>query len=129
MERRAQFSRVDALAVACGVGAFVCVSLLRIEATYQLHPPEALGLVLTLLMYLIPGALVGLMAPTSPVKGGVTLGVLTTLVVLFEVPLRPEFLPVADVARIAAAFLGIGVVACSIGCLAGARLRSRANDR
>jgi hypothetical protein len=128
MERRIQFSRVDVLAVVCGVAAFACLSLLRIEATYQLHPPEALGLVLTLLMYLIPGALVGLMAPTSPLKDGVTLGALTTLVVLVEVPLRPGFLPAADIARVAAAFLGIGVVACSIGCLAGARLRSRAND-
>jgi hypothetical protein len=76
------------LALGVGLLAFGGLSILRIQLGYALHPAAPIGLVLTALMYLIPGAAVGLLVPQFRLLHGAILGLLTTVVVWFEVPMQ-----------------------------------------
>lgn len=80
------------LALVAGLIAFVGLSVLRIRLQYAFYPASAVGFVLTVLMYLIPGAIVALVAAQFRLLHGAALGLLTALVVWFEVPLPPALL-------------------------------------
>jgi hypothetical protein len=106
--------------VALGIGLmlFLALSIVRIRLQYAFHPAAPVGFLLTLLMYLIPGATVGLLAPQVRFLDGVILGLLTAVVVWFEVRMQRASLPWTDVARFAGFIVLFGVVVSVAGSLA-----------
>jgi hypothetical protein len=89
------------------------------------------GFLLTLLMYLIPGATVGLLAPQVRFLDGVILGLLTAVVVWFEVRMQRASLAWTDVAQFAGFIVVFGVVVSVAGSLAAhwALQRVTSNNR
>ena len=106
--------------VTLGVGLilFLALSLVRIRLQYAFHPSAPVGLLLTLLMYVIPGASVGLLAPQFRFVDGVILGLLTAGVVWFEVPMQRALSSWRDVTQFVAFIVLIGVVVSVAGSLA-----------
>jgi hypothetical protein len=113
-----------ALALLAGLLAFAFLSYLRIQIQYAAAPPPAVGLILTVLMYLLPGCLVGYLVPRSPVISGALLGLLTVAVVWLEVPLRPGVVPWGEIAKALTAFSALGIIVCAGGSGAAAYLRA-----
>jgi hypothetical protein len=111
-------TRRSLLALGVGLIAFAGLSILRIRMQYALLPPAALGFILTLLMYLVPGALVALLVPRFRLMHGAVLGLLTTFVVWFEVPLRPTLVSWSAIAQSLMLFAFLGVVVCLVGSAA-----------
>jgi hypothetical protein len=113
--------------VALGVGllTFVVLSSLRVRVQYVAPQPPAVALLLSLLMYLVPGFVTGLFLTRGYLPAGAVLGLLTVTVVWFEAPLRAGALSLADLATALAAFAALGVIACSAGCAAAGFLRAR----
>jgi len=106
------------LALGVGVLAFLALSLVRIRLQYGLHPVAPLGFLFTLLMYLVPGAIVGLLVPQFRLVHGVLLGVITAVVVWFEVPLPHAALSWRDIAQLASLAVLFGVVVSVAGSVA-----------
>jgi hypothetical protein len=105
------------LALGVGLVLFGGLSILRIRLQYALPLGATLGFALTVLMYLIPGALVGLLVLESRLLHGAILGLLTILVVWFETPLQRASLPWIGITKFLA-FLGLfGVVVSAAGSL------------
>ena len=106
---RLLFTVRSLLALGLGLAVFTGLSILRIHIQYTFHPSATLGLALTVLMYVIPGALVGLLVPQFRLLHGAVLGLLTIFVVWSEVPLPSPGLPWLDVAQfiVLAALFGI----------------------
>jgi hypothetical protein len=113
------------IALAVGVLCFLLLSLLRIRVQFAAAPQPAVGLILTLLMYFLPGFVTGLLIPRASVIPGVVLGLLTVGVVWFEVPLRPSLSSWSDLATALVAFSALGIVTCGAGCAAAGYLRHR----
>jgi hypothetical protein len=103
------------IALAVGLLAFAGLSLLRIRIQHAYYPSAVLGLTLTVLMYVIPGAIVGVLVPQLRLLHGAVLGLLTVLVVWFEVPPWPAELPRVDVAQFIAVATLFGVAVCVAG--------------
>ena len=117
-----------ALALLAGLVAFAFLSYLRIQIQYATAPPLAVGLILTAVMYLLPGCLVGFLVPRSPLITGALLGLLTVSVVWLEVPLRPAVLPWGEIAKALTAFSALGIIVCAAGSGAVAYLRAHRPD-
>lgn len=113
-----------ALALFAGLVAFAFLSYLRIQIQYAAAPPPAVGVILTVLMYLLPGCLVGFLVPRSPLIPGALLGLLTVGVVWLEVPLRPGVMPWGEIAKALTAFSALGIIVCAGGSSAAAYLRA-----
>jgi hypothetical protein len=113
--------------VALGVGllTFVVLSSLRIRVQYVAPQPPAIALLLSLLMYLVPGFVTGLFLTRGHLTAGAVLGLLTVTVVWFQAPLRAGALTLADLAAALAAFAALGVLTCTAGCAAAGFLRAR----
>jgi len=113
--------------VALGVGllTFVVLSSLRIRVQYLAPQPPAVGLVLSLLTYLVSGFATGMLLTRGHLPAGSVLGLFTVGVVWLEVPLRPGQLAPADLATALCAFAALGVVACAAGCAAAGFVRAR----
>ncbi len=107
------------LAVVTGLAAFVGLSLLRIKLQYVLHPNAFFGLLLTMLMYLIPGALVGLLARQPKLPHAAVLGGLTVAVVWLEIPLQRAALSGGQVVQFLALISLFGVAITVAGCFVG----------
>jgi hypothetical protein len=106
------------LALGAGLIAFTALSILRIRLQYTFHPSAIFGLLLTVLMYLIPGAVVGLLAMQFRLLHGAVLGLLTAFVVWFEVPLQRAVLSWIDVAEFLVLMLLFGFVVSAAGGVA-----------
>jgi|SRR5580693_876016 hypothetical protein len=113
-----------ALALCAGLVAFALLSYLRIQIQYAVAPPPVVGVILTVLMYLLPGCLVGFLVPRSPLFPGALLGLLTVGVVWLEVPLRPGVVPWGEIAKALAAFSALGIIVCAGGSGAAAYLHA-----
>jgi hypothetical protein len=113
--------------VALGVGllTFVVLSSLRIRVQYLAPQPPAVGLLLTLLVYLVSGFATGVLLTRAYLLTGSVLGLFTVTVVWFEVPLRSGRLALADLATALVAFALFGVIACTAGCAAAGFVRAR----
>jgi len=125
------FTARSLLALALGLVAFVGLSLLRIQIQYAFHPAAVLGALLTVLMYVLPGALVALLVPQFRLLHGAVLGLLTVFVVWFEVPLRSAQLSCLDVAQfiVLASLFGAGVSLAGSGAAQWAIQRMTSNNR
>jgi hypothetical protein len=86
--RRIEAITRSLLAVVIGLIAFIGLSLLRIQLPQVIQASVFVRLLATLLMYLIPGALVGALAPRSRPLHAAVLGLLTVAVVWREIPLQ-----------------------------------------
>ena len=117
-----------ALSLLAGLVAFAFLSYLRIQIQYAAAPPLAVSLILTALMYLLPGGLVGFLVPRSPLISGALLGLLTVGVVWLEVPLRPAVMPWGEIAKALTAFSALGIIVCAGGSSAAAYLRAHRLD-
>ena len=117
-----------AAAVALGAAAFVCFSYLRIQIQSTAPPAPLLGVALTLLMYLIPGAVVGCLVPRSPLVPGALLGLLTAPVVWFEVGLRLNSRFWSGLAEISLGVAALGLVGCLAGSVGAAYICRRRSD-
>ena len=115
---RALTSARSLVALGVGLMLFLVLSIVRIRLEVAFYPVAPIGLALTLLMYLIPGAAVGILAPQVRFVDGVILGLLTAVVVWFEVPMQRASLPWTDVAQFAALIVLFGVVVSVAGSLA-----------
>ncbi len=105
--------------MAFGVGLilFLALSLVRIRLQYAFHPTAPVGLLFTLLMYLIPSASVGLLTPQFRFVDGAVFGLLTAVVVWFEVSTQLALLAWTDVAQFVAVTVLFGVVVSLAGSL------------
>ena len=106
------------LALSLGLVVFAGLSMLRIRVTYDFHPPATVGLLLTILMYLIPGMVVGLVARNFCLLHGALLGVLAAAVVWFEVPLQRALLAWTAVAQFLLMMVLFGAVIGAVGSIA-----------
>jgi hypothetical protein len=113
--------------VALGVGllTFVVLSSLRIRVQYFAPQPPAVGVLLTLLMYLLSGFATGLFLTRAYLLAGSVLGLFTVAVVWFELPLRSGQLNIADLAAALLAFAALGIATCAAGCVSAGFLRAR----
>jgi hypothetical protein len=107
------------LALALGLMAFVGLSLFRIHLQFTLQPVAALGLVLTVLMYLLPGAIVALLVSERRLMHGAVLGLLTVCVVWCEVPLRSVPVSWLDLVKFVVFMVLFGVVVSTAGAGVG----------
>lgn len=105
------------VALVVGLIAFVGLSVLRIRLQSAFDPASTVGFVLTVLMYLIPGALVALVAAQFRLLHGAALGLLTAVVVWFEVPLS-RTLPSWVLMRFLVLMVLFGAVVSAAGGLA-----------
>ena len=128
---RSLFTARSLLALALGLAAFVGLSLLRIRIQYAFHPAAVLGALLTVLMYVLPGALVALLVPQFRLLHGTVLGLLTVFVVWLEVPLRSARLSWLDVAQfiVLASLFGAVVSLAGSGAAQWAIQRMTSNNR
>ncbi len=119
--------------VALGIGLmlFLALSVVRIRLQYAFYPTAPVGLALTLLMYLIPSATVGLLAPQFRFVDGVILGLLTAVVVWIEVRTQFVSLPWTDITQFVVFIVLFGVVVSVAGSLAAhwAAQRVTSNNR
>jgi hypothetical protein len=105
------------LALGTGLGAFMALSVVRIHLQHSLGPSDTLGFLLTSLMYLIAGAVVGLLAQPLRLSHGVILGLLAAVVGWFEAPLHAS-MPWAAILQFVAVFGLFGAVFSAAGSLA-----------
>lgn len=112
--------RSPVLALALGLVLFALCSLLREAIEPHLGNSTFVRALLTILVFVLPGALVGALSPRHSLLYGVVLGVLAGAFVTMQVghfshidwSARPTL-------RIFATFAGIGIMLCEIGALAG----------
>ena len=105
------------LALGVGLGAFTALSVVRIHLQHSLDPSATLGFLLTSLMYLIAGAVVGLLAEPLRLSHGVILGLLAAVVAWFEAPLHAS-MPWAAILQFVAVFGLFGAVFSAAGSVA-----------
>ncbi len=107
---------------------FAALSRARAFVTYEYHPSTVVGLILTALMYALPGLLVGALEPRRPIRVGAALAVLTLPVVLYVVSLPVRELRLLAVAEVAVGFLVSGMLFCVAGSVAGQYVRAILRD-
>jgi len=115
--------RSPLLALAIGLAFFALFSLLREAIQPQLANTPYLSALLTVTIFVLPGALVGASSPRHSLLYGVLMGVLAGVFVTLQVghfshinwSERPTL-------EILGTFTGIGIILCEIGALAGRAL-------
>jgi hypothetical protein len=115
--------RSPVLALALGLVLFALCSLLREALQPHLVNAPYVGALLTVIIFLLPGTLVGALSPSHSLLYGVVLGVLAGAFVTMQVG---HFSHVHWTARptlqIFGTFAGIGIILCEAGALAGRAL-------
>lgn len=111
-------------AVFAGVGAFALTGALRVQLQDSLNPEPWFGLTLTVLTYVIPGALAGAIGARHSLVLGSIVGALTLPVVfvLFGVAELQNVSVGMWYEPVLVWFL-LGVVFCPLGSVLGASLR------
>jgi hypothetical protein len=118
--------RSPVIALAVGLALFAVLSVLRAALQPHLGNASYLGPLLTVVMFVLPGALVGALSPGHSLLYGVLLGVLAGAFVTLQVghfshitwATRPTLLTFGI-------YAGIGIILCEIGSLAGRALALR----
>ncbi len=112
--------RSPVLALAVALALFALCSVLREAMATHLANTPYLNALLTVLTFVLPGALVGAWSPRHTLLHGVILGVLAGAFVTLQLG---HFSLVRWTARptlqILATFAGMGIILCEIGALAG----------
>lgn len=118
--------RSPVLALALGLALFALCSVLREAVQAHLGNARFVGALLTVMVFVLPGALVGALSPRHSLLHGVVLGVLAGVFVTMQVG---HFSQIHWTARptlqVFATFAGIGIILCEIGALAGRSLARR----
>src|ERR1700704_2687132 len=108
--------RSPVLALALGLVLFALCSLLREAVQPYLGNAPYVGALLTVVIFVLPGALVGALSPRHSLLYGVILGVLAGAFVTMQVG---HFSHINWIARptlqIFGTFAGIGIILCEIG--------------
>ena len=115
--------RSPILALAVGLAVFAVGSLLREAIQPHLENTPYVGALLTVAIFLLPGALVGGWSPRHTLMHGVILGILTAVFVTLQVG---HFSRIDWTARstlqVFGVFAGVGIILCEIGALGGRAL-------
>ena len=112
-------------AVFAGLGTFALTGALRVQIQDSLSPDPWLGFTLTVLTYVIPGAVAGTISACRSLVLGSLVGALTLPVVLVLFGLAElRFVPVGMWYKPMLAWFLMGVVLCPLGSFLGAWLRS-----
>jgi hypothetical protein len=116
-------------ALAIGVFAFLCLTALRMRLPPAISANATLGLLLTMLMYLLPAASVGALTRQRRVLHGIIFGLLTAGVVWMEMPLQRAALKLPDITSLALLLTLFSLAVCVAGVQAGACLVRRFSPR
>ena len=112
-------------AVFAGLCTFAVTGALRVQIQDSLSPDPWLGFTLTVLTYVIPGAVAGTISACRSLVLGSLVGALTLPVVLVLFGLAElQFVPVGMWYKPMLAWFLMGVVLCTLGSFLGAWLRS-----
>ena len=97
-----------------GLILFALLSYVRIRIQFAYSPPAALGLALTVLMYLIPAIWVGFTLQAW-LWNGIALGLLSALVVWWEIHAQLTLVPALEAVKAVALFSIFSVLMCCSG--------------
>jgi hypothetical protein len=126
MVRHVLGARRDALALAAGALLLIVCSLMRVAGQPLVDHVPMIAAILTLLVFLIPGSLTGLIAPRSFLCNGAILGMIgAAFVTLQSIQFQPPNWSSLLVYQAAAVFACITVPSCIVGTLGGRFVRER----
>lgn len=114
--------RSPVLALAVGLALFALCSLLREAMAVHLANVPYLNSLLTVVTFVLPGALVGACSPRHTLLHGVILGVLAGAFVTLQLAHFSHIRWTTPTLQIFATFAGLGIILCEIGALAGRAL-------
>jgi len=114
--------RSPILALAVGLALFAVLSLLRVAIQPHLEDAAYLGAFLTVLVFVLPGVLVGAFSPGHSLRYGVLLGVLVGAFATWQVNHFHFKLSARPTLLVFGYFAGTGIILCEIGALAGRAL-------
>jgi hypothetical protein len=118
--------RSPVVALAVGLALFAVLSLLRETLQPHLGNASYLGALLTVAIFVLPGALVGALSPGHSLLYGVILGVLAGAFVTLQVGHFSHINWAARLTLVAfGVYAGTGIILCEIGSLAGRALALR----
>jgi hypothetical protein len=120
MSSRRLLIRSPVLALVVGLALFAVLSLLREAIQPRLWNDSYLGGLLTLVIFVVPGALVGATSPRHSLLYGVVLGLLAGAFATLQVGHFSHIDLTAQTTRLFfLSFAGMGIILCEIGALAG----------
>jgi len=112
------------VAIVAGSATFALTGAIRVQLQDSLSPEPWLAIILTVLTYVIPGAVVGIIVLRRSFVLGAALGALTlpVVMVLFGAD-ELRFVPLGMWYQPMLIWLVLGIVLCPLGSLFGAWLR------
>jgi hypothetical protein len=117
-------------AILAGLGTFAVTGAFRVQLQDSLSPEPWLGFTLTVLTYVIPGTVVGVIVARHSVVLGSLLGALTLPVVLLLFGVAElRFVPVGMWYKPMLTWFLLGILLCPLGSLLGAWLRGSAQRK
>jgi hypothetical protein len=124
MLRQFLVTRPSVFAVLIGVIVLIPCVLLRVAGRSLVDQVPVLAAILTLLVFLIPGAIAGLIAPRSFFWNGAILGLIGTAFVTFDsFHFRRPNLPSMILLELVGVLACVSVILCIVGAFGGRFVR------